>query len=82
MHCENCDAAVETEVVRDADWEHYQGWFESDDVETREAQGVEHGVDDIGERFGDNPEYEVFLRVDICANCAVPICSRIFTKFV
>lgn len=63
------------------------GWFHVEDVECKTAGDREHGPRDVGEVFpmdGSEDiaaahEYRVELRVDICANCAVPIAARTYT---
>lgn len=83
MYCENCDLQVETEfVIVDTKEKamRYRKWFDDDEVEGG------YDLFDVGDSTHRKVwgrgirKHVVHLRVDICANCAVPIRARTYLQ--
>lgn len=81
MFCPGCDLRVETDVAKVTEQdeaERYRQWFDDEDVRG------DYGIEDVGDLVevengdGSTTDWEVALRVDICANCAVPIDARTY----
>lgn len=78
MYCEHCDLAVETEWIRVMDAEtamHYRQWFDPSDIRGPYA------TSEVGSLVAKGGEtFEVRMRVDLCANCAVPLDARTYLR--
>lgn len=81
MYCPNCDLRVEaefTKVTEQAKAQEYEHWFDSDDIRG------EYDLDEVGKMVavangdGSTTDWQVAARIDICANCAVPIEARTY----
>lgn len=83
MYCPNCDLQSETDVARVIEHDEaarYRKWFDDEDVRG------DYDIEDVGDPIevekgdGSAAEWAVALRVDICANCAVPIDARTYCR--
>lgn len=81
MYCPNCELRVETEwsrITEQEEAERYHRWFDDEDIRG------DYTVEDVGSweevenHDGSATEWLVAMRVDTCANCAVPIDARTF----
>lgn len=74
---EGYPSVVLFDAWKDGEWMH---WDEFDDEDVR----GDYGIEDVGDLVevengdGSTTDWEVALRVDICANCAVPIDARTY----
>lgn len=81
MYCPNCDLRVETDIAKKTDTEEAERYYRRFDDE--DVRG-DYDISEVGDLVevenddGSSTDWEVGLRVDICANCAVPIEARTY----